>query len=163
MSFSRTLVLLLVLAILVTLQFTLRPLLDWRGGVDFLVIGVLLVAVRTRPGLAAIVGLGFGLMLDAMQPEALGANALGMTLVGFFASRLKAAFFSDELGLNAIFVFLGKLAFDVVSLVAEGRLGGMALVKQLTLWTPLAALATAAVGMLVMALVRPTLDQRRFG
>lgn len=163
MSVSRGLVLLLVLAILITLQFTLRPLLDWRAGVDFLVIGVLLVAVRTRPGVAAIVGLAFGLMLDAMQPEALGASALGMTLVGFFASRLKAAFFSDELGLNAIFVFLGKLAFDVVSLVAEGRLGGMALVKQLTMWTPLAALATAAVGMLVMALVRPTLDQRRFG
>jgi hypothetical protein len=36
--------------VLVALHFTLRPLLDWRAGVDFLVIGVLMVAVRVRPG-----------------------------------------------------------------------------------------------------------------
>lgn len=162
MNLSRTLVVSVVFLLLVALHFTLRPLLDWRAGVDFLVIGVLLVAVRARPGAAALVGLLLGLVLDAMHPEALGAGALGMTVMAFAASRLKAAFFADDLGLNAVFVFGGKVMFDVISTVAEGRLGVGALAWQLLLWTPLSALATAVVGVVVMAIVRPSIDERRF-
>ncbi len=163
MNITRTMVITLVLALLVTLHFTLRPLLDWRAGVDFLVIGVLVVAVRVRPGVAAVVGLLLGAAADSMSPEALGAGALGMTLMAFGASRLKAAFFADDLGLNAAFVFLGKVFFDVVSTLAEGRLSGMTLVWQLLAWTPLSAVATAAVGLVVLAVVRPASSQRRFG
>lgn len=163
MNLTQRLLLTVMLALLVTLHFTLRPLLDWRAGVDFLVIGVLLVAVRVRPGAAALTGLLVGTAIDSMTPEALGAGALAMTLVGFLASRLKAAFFTDELGLNAVFVFLGKVAYDWVSIVAEGRLSGMTLVWQLVAWTPLSALATAAVGLLVLAAVRPVMAERRFG
>ena len=151
-----------MLALLVTLHFTLRPLLDWRAGVDFLVIGVLLVAVRVRPGFAAVVGLLLGAAVDSMSPAALGAGALGMTLMAFGASRLKAAFFVDDLGLNAGFVFLGKVFYDVVATLAEGRLTGMTLVWQLFAWTPLSAVATAAVGMVVLAVVRPASSERRF-
>lgn len=163
MNITRTLVITFMLALLVTLHFTLRPLLDWRAGVDFLVIGVLVVAVRVRPGVAAVVGLLLGAAADSMSPEALGAGALGMTLMAFGASRLKAAFFADEIGLNAAFVFLGKVFFDVVSTLAEGRLSGMTLVWQLLAWTPLSALATAAVGLVVLAMVRPAASERRFG
>ena len=163
MNLTRKLILAVLLAILVTLHFTLRPLLDWRAGVDFLVIGVLLVAVRVRPGAAAFVGLVAGTALDSMTPETLGAGALAMTSVAFLASRLKAAFFTDELGLNAVFVFLGKFAFDVILILAEGRLRGFALLWQFIAWTPLSALATAAVGLVVMAAVRPALAERRFG
>jgi rod shape-determining protein MreD len=162
-SFSRTLVMGLMLALLVTLHFTLRPLLDWRAGVDFLVIGVLLVAVRVRPGAAAVIGLLLGAAVDSMSPAALGAGALAMTLMAFGASRLKAAFFADDLGLNAVFVFLGKMFYDVVSIIVEGRLSGMTLVWQLLAWTPLSAVATAAVGLIVLAVVRPAFTERRFG
>lgn len=162
MNFSRALVLTLMLVLLVTLHFTLRPLLDWRAGVDFLVIGVLVIAVRVRPGMAAVVGLLLGAAIDAMSPEALGAGALAMTLMAFGASRLKTAFFADDLGLNAVFVFLGKVFYDVVSTLAEGRLSGMTLVWQLVAWTPLSALVTAAVGLLVLAAVRPAAVERRF-
>lgn len=161
MSWPRALVVTLVVAVMVALHFTLRPLLDWRAGVDFLVIGVLLVAVRARPATAAVVGLCFGVMLDAMTPEALGAGALAMTVMAFAASRLKAAFFVDDLALTAVFVFLGKLVFDVISLLAERRLGGTALLWQLLAWTPASALATAVVGLVVAAVVRPALDERR--
>ncbi len=163
MSFARRVVLAVVLLALVALHFTLRPLLDWRAGVDFLVIGVLVVAVRVRPGAAAVVGLLVGAATDAMTPEALGAGALAMTLVAFAASRLKAAFFTDELGLNAVFVFLGKLVYDVIAVLAEGRLSGMTLLWQLVAWTPLSALATAAVGLVVLAALRPAFETRRFG
>lgn len=161
MNVSRAILVTLVLALLIALHFTLRPLLDWRAGVDFLVIGALVVAVRVRPGTAAVVGLLLGVATDAMTPEALGAGALAMTVMSFGASRLKSAFFADDLLLNAVFIFLGKLFFDVVSVLAEGRLGGMTLLWQLVAWTPLSALATAAVGMLVLAMVRPGLEQRR--
>ena len=161
MNVGRALLVTLLLAVLVTLHFTLWPLLDWRVGVDFLVIGVLLVAVRVRPGTAAVVGLLLGAGVDAMAPDALGAGALAMTVLAFGASRLKAAFFADDRMLNAIFVFLGKMFFDVVSIIAERRVGGMELVWQLLAWTPLSALATAVVGVVILAIVRPALEQRR--
>lgn len=145
---------------LVILQYTLRPILDWRAGVDFLIIALLVLAVRVRPGAAALAGFSIGLIADALTPEAFGAGALAMTLVGFLASRLKAGFFAENIWLNAVFVFVGKVAYDVVYLIAEQRLGGEALLRQFLGWTPLAALLTAAVGLLVMALVRPTLERR---
>ena len=161
MNATRTVLVLMIFALLVALHYTLRPLLDWRAGVDFLVIGLLLVAVRVRPGIAALIGLLLGLTADAMSPESLGAGALAMTLLGFGASRLKAAFFADDLLLNAIFIVLGKIFFDAVFLIAEGRLGGLALLGQLFIWTPLAAVVTAVVGLALMAIIRPALEQRR--
>lgn len=161
MNASRAILVTVLLAMLVTLHFTLRPLLDWRAGVDFLVIGALLVAVRVRPGTAAVVGLLLGITVDAMSPEALGAGALAMTLMAFGASRLKSAFFADSLAINAVFVFIGKLFFDFVAIVAAGQLRGMTLFWQLIAWTPFSAFATAVFGLVVMFLVRPALDQRR--
>lgn len=151
----------IIVALMVALHFTLRPILDWRAGIDFLTIAVLVVAVRVRPGVAAVVGFAVGIVADALAPEAFGAGALAMTVVGFAASRLKAAFFADNVMLNAVFVFIGKVAYDLIFLVAERRLGGGALASQLLLWTPLAALLTALVGLLVMTVVRPTLERRR--
>ncbi len=151
----------LMFAFLVGLHFTVRPILDWRSGIDFMVVAVLLVAVRVRPGTAALVGFLLGLIADALTPEAFGAGALAMTIVGFGASSLKAAFFAENVALNAVFVFVGKLVHDIVFVVAERRLGGMTLLTQLVWWTPLAALATALVGLLVMTLLRPTLERRR--
>jgi NADH:ubiquinone oxidoreductase subunit 6 (subunit J) len=84
-----------------------------------------------------------------------------MTIVGFAASRLKAAFFADNIAINAIFVFVGKVAFDLIFLVSERRLGGASLATQLFVWTPLSALLTAIVGLVVMSVVRPTLERRR--
>lgn len=158
---SRTLIVALVVLVLAALQYTLRPMLDWRAGIDFLVIAVLVVAVRVRPGAAALVGFLVGLVSDALTPEAFGAGALAMTILGYTASELKATFFADNVLLNAVFVFVGKVAFDVILLLAEQRLGGYALLAQLLVWTPLAAILTAGVGLLVMALVRPALERRR--
>ena len=161
MNRGRTVGILVMVAVLVALHFSLRPILDWRAGVDFLTIAVLVAAVRVRPGMAALIGFAVGLVADALAPESLGAGALAMTLVGFSASRLKAAFFADNVAINAVFVFVGKVAFDWIFLLAERRLTGGALVSQLLLWTPLAAALTALTGLLVMAVMRPTLERRR--
>jgi rod shape-determining protein MreD len=150
-----------VFLLLVGLQYTLRPVLAWRAPIDFLVIALLLVAVRARPGVAAVVGFALGLLADSLTPGAFGAGALAMTVVGFGASWLKAAFFADNLALNGIFVFLGKWAFDLIFLVAERRLQGVDLLVQAVLWSPLSAAVTAVMGLVVLLAVRPVLGAPR--
>ena len=161
MSFTRTISLAVIFLLLVFLHYTLRPVLAWRASIDFLVIALLLVAVRTRPGAAALAGFALGLLSDSLTPEAFGAGALAMTIVGFGASWLKAAFFADNIALNGVFIFAGKWTFDTIFLLAEHRLQGTDLLVQLLLWSPLAAAATAAAGLVVLLTVRPVLGAPR--
>lgn len=144
--------------IFVFLHYTLRPLLGWRAPMDFLLIALLLASVRVRPGTAAIIGFLVGIISDSLAPGALGAGALAMTAVGFSASYLKAVFFADNLVLNAFFFFLGKWMFDLIYFLVEHRVRGVELVQQLLLWSPLSAAVTAAVGVLLLFLMRPLLD-----
>ena len=143
--------------VLVVLHFTLRPLLGWRAAPDFLIIALLLIAIRMRPGSAAVTGFVIGIVADTLALHAFGAAALAMSLVGFAASWLKAVFFADDVSLNAFFFFLGKWAFDVLYLVAEHRVGGTELVTQVFLWSPLAAAVTAFAGLLTLFLLKPSL------
>lgn len=136
--------------VLILAQYTLRPFLGWRVQADFLVVALLLVAVRARPAVAAVCGLVLGAATDALSPETFGAGALAMTLVGFSASWLKAAFFTENLALNAIFLFAGKWLFDAVYLIAQRRMHAADLAVQLVWWSPLAAGLTAAVGVAVL-------------
>jgi rod shape-determining protein MreD len=161
MTFAKGAWLVIVFCVLVTLQYTLRPVLAWRAPIDFLVIALLLVAVRARPGTAALAGFSLGILADALTPEAFGAGALAMTVVGFGASWLKAAFFADNVALNGIFIFAGKWVFDTIFLLAEHRLEGTDLLVQLLLWSPLAAAVTALMGLVVLLGVRPVLGAPR--
>ena len=79
---ARTIV---VCAILIVLHFTLRPLLAWRASIDFLIVALLLGAVRLRPGSAAVYGFLLGLVADSLSVGGFGASALGMSIVGFSA------------------------------------------------------------------------------
>jgi hypothetical protein len=56
----------LLCSVLVLLHYTLRPLLAWRASPDFLIIALLLAAVRVRPGVAAIIGFIVGLASDSL-------------------------------------------------------------------------------------------------
>ena len=147
--------------ILVLLHYTLRPLLGWRAPMDFLLLALLLSAIRVRPAAAAVIGLVLGIVSDSLTPEALGAGALAMTVVGYLASWLKAVFFADNLALNAFFFFLGKWIFDVIYFSVEQRLGGIELIQQLLLWSPLSAAATAIAGILLLLIMRPLLEPSR--
>jgi rod shape-determining protein MreD len=149
---------LLTFLVLVLLHYTLRPLLGWRAPIDFLLLAVITAAVRMRPAGGALLGFCIGLIADALSPAALGAGALGMSVVGYTAAWLKAVFFAESLPLNALFFFLGKWAFDIIYFAAEHRLQGIELVQQLVLWSPLSAAATALAGVLVLLLLRPFLE-----
>lgn len=157
MSWSAAIRVGIAFLILVLLHFTVRPLLAWRAEPDFLIVALLLMAVRVRPGMAALIGLVMGLAADSVTPVAFGAAALGMTVVGFGASWLKAVFFADNLALNGFFFFLGKWVFDLIRMLAERQLAGVELLMQAMLWSPLSAAFTAVVGVILLAMLRPLL------
>lgn len=128
---------------------------------DFLLLALLLSSIRVRPAAAAIIGLILGIVSDSLTPESLGAGAVAMTVVGYLSSWLKAVFFADNLALNAFFFFLGKWIFDVIYFSVEQRLGGIELIQQLLLWSPLSAAATAIAGILLLLIMRPLLEPSR--
>jgi rod shape-determining protein MreD len=144
-------------AILIVLHYTVRPLMAWRAAPDFMVLALLLAAVRLRPGTAAVLGFVMGLTVDSVSLGPLGGAALAMGVVGFTASWLKSVVFADDLRLNAFFFFVGKLAFDVLYIPFQ-RHGGGAEVVILLMWSLLAALLTAIVGVVVLVMLRPILE-----
>lgn len=148
----------LLFVALVALHYFLRPLLGWRVSMDFLVIAILLVAVRVRPGVAAVVGFALGLIGDSLAPATFGAGALAMSVVGFGASWLKAVFFSDNVFLHAFFFFVGKWAFDLIYVLAARQGGLYDMATQVVLWSPLAAAMTAVAGVIVLLMFRGMLE-----
>ena len=150
----------LVCAILIVLHFTLRPLLGWRAGIDFLLIALVFGAVRMRPGVAAVYGLLLGLASDSLAVNTFGASGIGMTVVGYGSSYLKAVFFADNVALNGFFLFIGKWIFDVIFFLVSRQLGGTELVMQLLVWSSLSAAVTAIAGVLALTLLRPVLEAR---
>ena len=149
----------LAFIILVVLHYTLRPVLEWRTSIDFLLIALLLAAVRMRPGAAAVLGVAMGLVADSLSVGAFGAT-LAMTVVGFTASWLRAVVFAENLVLHAAFFFAGKWLFDIIFLLVERRVKGLDLVFQLLIWSPLTAMVTALAGLLVLIIMRPMLDSQ---
>jgi rod shape-determining protein MreD len=149
-----------VCAILIVLHYTLRPLLAWRASVDFLIVALLLGAVRMRPGMAAVYGFALGLVADSLDVGGFGAAALGMSVIGFGASWLKAVFFADNLALNGFFLFIAKWLFDLIFLLVGHRAHGAELAMQLFVWSPLSAAVTAVAGVIALSILRPLMEMR---
>jgi rod shape-determining protein MreD len=147
----------LAFVILIVLHYTLRPMLAWRAEPDFLLIATLLVAIRVRPGVAALLGFLLGLVSDALTVHAFGAGALALSVIAFSASWLKAVFFADNMALNAFFFFVGKWAFNTLYLLVEHRFSGGELLEQIFVWSVLSAAVTAFVGLAVLLILRPIL------
>lgn len=148
----------LVCLFLVVMQFAARPLLAWRALPDFLVIAVLLAAVRVRPGVAGALGFVVGLLADSLVPTTFGVGAFALTVIGFTASWLKAVFFSDNVVLHAFFFFVGKWAYDILYTLMARRDGALDMLTQVVVWSPLSAALTALVGLVVLVLFRSMLE-----
>jgi rod shape-determining protein MreD len=139
-----------VMAVLVVLHFYLRPRLwDPRLTPDFLVLALLLYAMRSRPGQAAVAGFVVGLVVDAVTPARFGAAMLAHTIVGYLAAWGRAVFFADNLLVNVLFVALGVWVRDLLLLLASGVFGPQ-LLRELTIYAPVQALATGAAAFVVL-------------
>jgi rod shape-determining protein MreD len=145
---------LLVMLFLLTLQFYLRPRLgSARVSPDFLLIGLMLFAMRSGAGAGAVAGFLIGLIEDSLTPARFGAGALAHTLVGYFAAWGRAVFFADNMLVNAAFVAVGLWFRDLVVLVTSGT-EHRQLFAELTLYSPLQALTTAGFALLVLITFR---------
>ncbi|HEV8123971.1 MAG TPA: rod shape-determining protein MreD [Gemmatimonadales bacterium] len=151
--------LLLVMLFLLVLHFYVRPrLFDFKFAPDFLLVALLVYAIRSRPGDAAIAGFLVGLVSDSLVPARFGAGALAHTVVGYLTAWGRAVFFADNLIVNAA-VFAGGLwVRDLIVVVASG--GGDGLLTTMGVWAPLRALTTAFAGVLVLVTFRDWLDIR---
>lgn len=158
-----TLGLLVGLVALVVLDLAVLPLLGGRTLLDAMLLAVVAVAVRVRPGAAALTGFALGILRDATVPEAFGASALALSLVGYGVARLSAGAFEERAAATAATLAVARLVAEVVFVLAEGRVQGMALLVRLIWWAPLGALVTAVVGLPVLRLLPPPSDRRRGG
>jgi rod shape-determining protein MreD len=145
----------IVLALLVVLQFSIRNRLgNQRVAPDFLLLALLIYAIRARPGASAAAGFFVGLLTDALSPASFGAGALAHTVVGYLASWAKAVFFAENLLVNGGLIFAGTWLRNLIVALASGEFAGPQLKWELLVWSPLEALTTAAAGVLVLTLFR---------
>jgi rod shape-determining protein MreD len=143
-----------VLLLLVVLHFYVRPRL-WgpRVSPDFLFVGLMLYAMRSGPGAAALAGFLVGLTADALTPARFGAGALAHTVVAYLASWGRAVFFADNLLVNAAFVAVGLWIRDLLVLAVSGT-GDRPLLAELAVYSPLQALTSALFALLVLVIFR---------
>lgn len=150
-----------VLLLLAACQFGLRPWLgDERWAPDFLLIALLIFAIRSSPGRASLAGFLVGLLADALNPVAFGAAALAHTVVGYLAAWGRAVFFAENVLVSAGFFFAGTLIRDFLVLLAGGFVGGSRFFWQIAVWSPLKALTTAVVGVMVLVTFQRWLEVR---
>jgi rod shape-determining protein MreD len=147
--------------LLLGLHFGVRPRLgDPRIAPDFVLVALLFLAIRTRPGVGAAAGFLVGLALDALAPTAFGAAALAGTVVGYLAGWVKVLVFADNALMTALFVLAAAWLRDAIQTVSANQLAARALGWQLLVYSPLAALTTAAAALLVLLVFRRWLGLR---
>jgi rod shape-determining protein MreD len=145
----------LTIAGLVALQFGVRPWLgDPRVAPDFLLLALLLYAIRSRPGSGALAGFAVGLLTDALAPAAFGAGALAHTVTGYLAAWGKAIFFADNVAVNAGFFLAGVWVRNLIVIVASGQVQSGHPLWHMLVWSPLMGLTTALVGVAVLLVLR---------
>ena len=146
--------LLLGFALLAALHFYVRPRLwDSRAAPDFLLLALMLVAIRARPGIAALAGFIVGVVNDVLTPAGFGAGALAHTVVGYLAAWGRAVFFPDNLLVNAGLFAGGVMLRNTLMLLASGTPAGQ-LSAGLLVWAPLQAITTAVAGTVILLLFR---------
>lgn len=144
-----------VLLILLLLEFYLRPSIvaGQHGLPDFLILMLLLLAIREEPGIGALTGFVIGLVIDVMNPARFGAGMLANVLVGWGAAYGRSIFFADNILVNGALFFIGTWVRDVLMLLFSGT-PLRALPVEVLLWAPLQAVSTAVVGVIVVVVFR---------
>lgn len=108
-------------ALLATVHFLARPALTaepWAP--DLLTGAVLLTALGTRAGAAAVLGCVLGLLEGAMALGGLGGTALAYTVLGYVTARWRDLFFADLPFLLFLYLFVGCWVTKLVMTVVEG-------------------------------------------
>ncbi len=143
----------LSILVLTYLHFALQPLFDaWFAAPNLLVCGLLVAARQLRPGAATAVGFLLGLLEDAMAVSHFGLATLIFVLIAYGGSRTRDLFVGEEVLFIGTYLFVGTWFYETVSYLLLGAAGNP--VAHVFVRAPLDALATGAVGYLVLPLVR---------
>ena len=150
-----------VLVVLLLLEFYLVPsVVESKHGMpDFLILMLLLLAIREEPGVGALTGFLIGLVVDVLTPAHFGAGILANVLVGWGAAYGRGIFFADNILVNAGLFFLGTWVRDVLMLLFSGT-PLRALPAEVLVWAPLQSLSTAVVGVVIVVIFRDWLAIR---
>jgi rod shape-determining protein MreD len=150
----------IVMLALLVLEFYARPRIwDSRASPDFLMIGLLIFAMGSRPGVGAIAGFAVGLATDSLTPARVGAGMLAHTIVGYLASWARAVFFAENVLVHAGMFFGGVWLRNLIVLAASGTSRG-SLVHEALVIGPLQAASTAVAGVIVLYIVQEWLAIR---
>jgi rod shape-determining protein MreD len=150
----------LVLMALLLLHFYVRPrFYGGRAAPDFLLLGLLVVALRSRPGPAAVAGFLVGLATDVLLPVRVGAGALAHTTVAYLAAWGRSVLFPDNVLVNAVVFAAGTWLRNLMLVVASDP-SASALLAAFAPWSLLQALTTALAGALVTFALGQRVDVR---
>ena len=142
---------LIMVMVLDFLHLLLGPLFaSWYASPNLLVCAVLVSARLLRPAGAAAPGFALGLLEDSMAVSHFGLATLLLMLLGFLGSLTRDLFVGEEALFTGTYLFVGAWLYEVTSYLAIG--GGS--LSFLFLHAPLDALATGAVGYMVVPFVR---------
>lgn len=142
----------LVAAVLVVLHFLLHVGLGIGGAApDLLTVALLLVVREVGIGAAAGVGLGFGLLEDALSVVAFGVNSVAMTLVGLAGGTTRDLFVGDSLVFLISYFVLGKFLRDLLGWILMGDALREPFVSQVLVHGLLGGVYAAIVGIVLMA------------
>jgi cell shape-determining protein MreD len=143
----------MLVAALAVLHFVLHVALGFgRGAPDLLTVGLLLAVREVGAGAAAVIGLFFGLLEDALGVLAFGANSIAMTLIAILGAFTRDLFVGDSRLFVVSYLFIGKWVRDLVYWFMAGESLRLPFVDQVLRQGTLAALYAAAVGSLLLAL-----------
>lgn len=121
---------------------------------DLAVAALLLGARRLRGSFAALLGLGIGLLKDAVSLAAFGAAAVVLTLTGFLGARSRDIFLGEGAIFTLTYLFVGKWFADAAYLLFAGGALRLQAASWLFVQAPLAALVTASAGALALGSYR---------
>lgn len=139
---------------LVLVHFVLHVALGYgRGAPDLLTVGLLLAAREVGMGAAAVIGLFFGLMEDALSVLAFGANSVAMTVVGVAGALTRDLFVGDSRLFVVSYLFVGKWVRDLIHWIVVGEGLRLPFAEQVLAQGALAALYAAVVGLVVFTFV----------
>lgn len=159
----RTVLVLLILAVAITLQTTVARLFVDRISIDLVLVAVVFVALSYGPVAGLLGGTAAGIAQDALSGGIIGIGGLAKTIVGFFAGAIGAQFIVSSVLPRFLMFFLASLVntacfLGVYALLPDARPAPVAFGKIV-----LQAAGNGAVGLLAFQAVEglPGLLQRR--
>jgi rod shape-determining protein MreD len=124
-----------------------------RGAPDLLTIGLLLAAREVGFGAAAVVGLVFGLLEDALSVLAFGANTVTMTVIGIAGAFTRDLFVGDSRVFVVSYFFVGKWMRDLLHWLMVGEGLRQPFASEVLVQGTVAAAYAALIGFVLLTLL----------